>query len=778
MTLTQNITLDVARETALHIAGKQFDENSRFLLVTIKEAGEEKSIPAGSTITLNARRPDGSAQSFAGSIQDGKAFVEIDQWILEQYGTVYCSISVVDSVAAKLTTLSFRLLVERAEGSGFVLVYVAAANLPAGTYYITMAGVNYSFTTTQAVPAGGKIYFSSVGTTGKTTNNGATIEDLTLTAGSTGTELQGSDIVNFLTQMQANVAAIDGELDSKADKSAIEENLTAGTSLATIDKDSYTPHNTPYLYRISPSGKRCEYDVIGGTVGWNQLVNPSWIVDGLVGVTATIDGFHITASGTTTQSCNVYLSQRNNSQMKLVSGHKYAMWGLGKHDNCLVAFYSRGGISLNIDTSLASLVKETIFSATFTDNTSLYLNVSGSKAIDIDCTPQLVDLTTLLGSTIADYAYTLEQATAGSGIAWLKSFGFLTKSYYPYCEPTLESVQATARVAVGINQWDEEWELGAYNPDGSKTTQTDRIRCKNPIPIIGNQQYYLKVPTTSSLVFVVYLDGNGNGIETSIRTYVPNSIITTPTNAAYMVFYLAAAYGTTYNGDICINLSNPTINGTYYPYESHTYPLGNTTLRGIPKLDSNNNIYYDGDKYKASGEITRRYIEQTYDGTEAWIGSANGNGIYRFNRALSQRASGASVTNIMKSNILTPSNYAYASASTYNGTISFDSSFTTIYIIPPTEITTVDAFKAWLASHPITIVYEVFTPTTESADSFTPIQYTGSTEAFTTSNDVPVGVEGKYYTDLTLPKLPTTNGTYTLKCTVTDGTGIVSWVSE
>ena len=263
MTLTQNITLDVARETALHIAGKQFDENSRFLLVTIKEAGEEKSIPAGSTITLNARRPDGSAQSFAGSIQDGKAFVEIDQWILEQYGTVYCSISIVDSEAAKLTTLSFRLLVERAEGSGFVLVYVAAANLPAGTYYIPMAGVNYSFTTTEAVPAGGKIYFSSVGTTGKTTNNGATIEDLTLTAGSTGTELQGSDIVNFLTQMQANVAAIDGELDSKADKSAIEENLAAGTSLATIDKDSYTAHTTPYLHRISPSGKRCEYDVIG-----------------------------------------------------------------------------------------------------------------------------------------------------------------------------------------------------------------------------------------------------------------------------------------------------------------------------------------------------------------------------------------------------------------------------------------------------------------------------------------------------------------------------------
>ena len=102
-----------------------------------------------------------------------------------------------------------------------------------------------------------------------------------------------------------------------------------------------------------------------------------------------------------------------------------------------------------------------------------------------------------------------------------------------------------------------------------------------------------------------------------------------------------------------------------------------------------------------------------------------------------------------------------------------------LYIrISSSKASTVAGFKTWLASNPITVVYELATPTTETTDSFTPIQYTGSTEEFTTENDVPVGVEGKYYDDLTLPKLPTANGTYTLKCTVTDGTGIVSWVSE
>lgn len=705
MTLTQNITLDVARETALHIAGKQFDENSRFLLVTIKEAGEEKSIPAGSTITLNARRPDGSAQSFAGSIQDGKALVEIDQWILEQYGTVYCSVSVVDSSASKLTTLSFRLLVERAEGSGFVLVYVAAASLAAGTYYITMAGVNYSFTTTQAVPAGGKIYFSSNGTTGKTTNNGATIEDLTLTAGSTGTELQGSDIVNFLTQMQANVAAIDAELDSKADKSAIEENLTAGTSLATIDKNSYTPNTSPYLYRISPSGKRCEMDIIGGTVGWNQLVDS------------------------------------NTTSVTIASGHKYA-----KYTSSAWSIGASAGSAISVDGANGDM---------------------------------LIDLTTLLGSTIADYAYQLEQTTTGSGIAWLKSFGFLTKSYYEYCAPTLESVQATARVARGINQWDEEIELGTIsstNGQNVSSTNGQFWRSKNYIPVISGKGYYTKqadgYTTSNANITFYYYDGDKNFIDFSNNR--ANGTTTIPDNVSYIRFtqFFVTPNLNIPNG-ICINLSNPTINGQYFPYESHTYPLGNTTLRGIPKLDSSNNIYYDGDRRKSDGSVKRKYKKLTLDGSEIWaLQSINNYGIANFSTTITEYKNAAnSICDkfaFQTSSIATTQTEGYLPAAGQY-----------LYIrISSSKASTVAKFKTWLVSNPVTVVYELATPTTETTDSFTPIQYTGSTEEFSTDNDVPVGVEGKYYTDLTLPTLPTANGTYTLKCTVTDGVGIVSWVSE
>lgn len=59
---------------------------------------------------------------------------------------------------------------------------------------------------------------------------------------------------------------------------------------------------------------------------------------------------------------------------------------------------------------------------------------------------QLTDLTAKFGSSIADYVYSLEQQTAGSGIAWLRTYGFITDDYRPHNTGTIESVEATAKV--------------------------------------------------------------------------------------------------------------------------------------------------------------------------------------------------------------------------------------------------------------------------------------------------------------------------------------------
>lgn len=56
----------------------------------------------------------------------------------------------------------------------------------------------------------------------------------------------------------------------------------------------------------------------------------------------------------------------------------------------------------------------------------------------------------------------------------------------------------------------------------------------------------------------------------------------------------------------------------------------------------------------------------------------------------------------------------------------------------------VEAWSAHLAESPMTVVYELATPTTESADPYTAIQDAGTTEEFL-GTAVPVGVKDCYY---------------------------------
>ena len=88
------------------------------------------------------------------------------------------------------------------------------------------------------------------------------------------------------------------------------------------------------------------------------------------------------------------------------------------------------------------------------------------------------------------------------------------------------------------------------------------------------------------------------------------------------------------------------------------------------------------------------------------------------------------------------------------------------------------------------LVYELATPTTETADTFENPQLVDNwgTEEYTDSREVqiPVGHITKYPPDLkaklenmpSIPKAPTTNGTYVLKATVSGGVATYSWISE
>ena len=320
---------------------------------------------------------------------------------------------------------------------------------------------------------------------------------------------------------------------------------------------------TPYLYRAMPNmshyyNREIMEEVVGGSVGWNQLCN--------------------------------------GSSVTVQSGHKY---------------FLKKGSATSIGASSGSAI---------TDLTS------GSDMV--------TDLTLALGSTIADYVYSLEQATAGSGVAWLKE-------HFPKM-------------------------FGQYNPYDAGSIQS-----------------------VSGLVSHTTKDANDNVIG--------------------------------------------------------SYPLDSTvTLRGIPKLD-NGKLYYDGDTYGADGSVSRKYGVVVYDGSadEEW-------------RRYDQGSASAYAMNIVPPNIFHDdiqitymSNYltpilGSATWGNYDKFISVNVLGALITGIQ--SITTVADWKAYLAQHPLEVVYELATPTTETAQPFTKTQLcdSGGTEEFVTSGIVSVGHKSKY----------------------------------
>ena len=168
-------------------------------------------------------------------------------------------------------------------------------------------------------------------------------------------------------------------------------------------------------------------------------------------------------------------------------------------NNLIIKFNAFNGV-LSVSDSTSSRVANCTIERSVT--TFGIEGFSSNTVMDgVELIVNVTDLTTMFGSTIADYIYSLETAAAGAGVSKLKEWGFFNEDYYEYCEPTLKSVE---------------------------------------------------------------------GLQSKVTRDADENIIA-------------------------------------------TYPLDSTlTLRGIPKLDSSNNLYYDGDTYESDGTVRRSYTERAY----------------------------------------------------------------------------------------------------------------------------------------------------------------------
>ena len=386
-------------------------------------------------------------------------------------------------------------------------------------------------------------------------------------------------------------------------------------------------------------------------------------------------------------------------------------------------------------------------------------------------TDMVVDLTLALGSAIADYVYTLETGTAGAGVAWLKAhFPKMFGQYNAYEPGALESVTGvSAHEMRGFNQWDEEWELGGINSNtGEPTTNTDRIRSKNFCRCLPSTAYYAvnKVSASGTNLYIWYYDADKNFISGAGKN---NVAFSTPENAYYFKISTYGGNYTNYNNDICINLHcDGSRDGEYEPYVKHIYALDpDVTLYGVPYLDENNKLKYNGDIYHSDGTIDRRYGVVDL-GTLNW--ETNTSGIFY--------ADGTSL-GYSRNN----SQAAKCSKYLYNGSANSSSSVEskpdkTMYFnlysgrdwvfVKDTTYTDAATFKTAMSG--VYLVYELATPTTESATPYTNPQVVDDfgTEEYVTDSIVPVGHVTQYQPDLKAklemaPDSPDTDGDYIVR---------------
>lgn len=115
-TILREITVDVAQLNRFQaIVAKQYDRQSRYLKVQLTNLGEPIQADLDAMVVINARREDGVANVFAGTVNaDGTVTVPLTYWMLELDGTVKCDISIIVGEESVLTTTLFELEVQEA----------------------------------------------------------------------------------------------------------------------------------------------------------------------------------------------------------------------------------------------------------------------------------------------------------------------------------------------------------------------------------------------------------------------------------------------------------------------------------------------------------------------------------------------------------------------------------------------------------------------------------------------------------------------------------------
>ena len=558
----------------------------------------------------------------------------------------------------------------------------------------------------------------------------------------------------------------------------------------------------PYHFRRTNNGQGSghrEYDeIVGASVGWNQLIpyndftdESKWACNASNSKDVANNVLTLTLNANATNS--TYLSSTN--IIKSTVNHIYMYDACVKPSRATkvwmsysAKFYNTKGTNCIAAqwNDCAGIIKARESDVDFLLYLSDPATLLQGDTVDFSRF-QVFDLTLMLGSTIADYVYSLEQSTSGAGVAWLKTHfpKLFDNGYQPFDSGSIKSVTGlSAHEMVGknlLNPNDPNYENCTITSTGEKTTGNRRI-ATGFISCEPNKTYTLSGAVSTggggglNFAGIAGYDGNLNFIS---RSYVNNQYsvsYTTPTNCHYIRVFEEITNEPAGGGNINPSVFTKYIQQLelgstatpYEPHESHTYTLDSSvTLRGKYVLD-NGQLKAVGDVWKSVGEITRNAIEIDL-GTLTW--RRNGSGTpAQFFASLPSRG----VDDITGGNVVCSK---YAGGRAYNGSVD------KVICIRSAQVWLTDdnysdgtSLKASLDG--VKLVYPLETSTTESAEPYTSPQWVDpyGTEEYVSTSIVPIGHNTEYPMTL-VDTMPNSNGTYEPRVTIANGKRTITWQS-
>ena len=298
-------------------------------------------------------------------------------------------------------------------------------------------------------------------------------------------------------------------------------------------------------------------EILGSTVVWNQHVRngnfaseDDW--------TAESSTFSVSSNAATFTASSQYGSIKQ-TVYGLKGGHKYALFAMVRTTTATdsVAINLFRNLSHEVFTAASTgwQAMKSLIEIETDGNGTLY--VTDNRAADWDAvyvrSVVIVDVTAAIPTNTPT-------SVDDDRVQRLIRYALANPAY---AENALLDFRIDSITSRGFNQWNEAWMANNLFAGVSGSSDPINIDPANPIYFDTPSPYYIG----SYQVFVQFLDAANNVLGT-LQTWSP--IVTPdkiPESAASIKFGLVNdVYGTTYHDDICVNVSNASLNGQYKPY--------------------------------------------------------------------------------------------------------------------------------------------------------------------------------------------------------------------